>query len=103
MPRPISSGSNEKINQLPTGINKAAITPIGPMTRQLICLWTPGMSCAVTMISIMITIATVSRGPNNNTNIGAINMPEPTPAKPRIRPAATLIVMAIANAVSKSG
>ena len=95
MNRASRSGSSDTRIQLPAGMKTAAATPIGAIAFQRISWWTPGRSWAVTTISMRMMMATVWTGPNRIAKNGAISMPDPTPANPRISPAATAMPIAI--------
>ena len=77
----------------------AAASPISPMVRHWISPYTVGNSWAVATISMRMIMPTVCTGPNMCTKNGAISMPEPTPANPRISPAQA----AMTNAMMSSG
>ena len=63
---------------------------LGNGSSHSILAYTVGSNWTVTMSSIMMIIATVSRGPKIIAIIGAMSIPDPTPTNPRIKPAATV-------------
>ncbi len=99
IPRAIRSASTVTSSQVPTGMNTAAAAPMGTITRHSMSLCTDGSSWAVTTTSMRTIMTTVSSGPNRMANTGAISIPEPTPTKPRMKPATMATQTATRNPV----
>ena len=87
-------------SQTPIGMAMQAAMLIGVSVCQSASLRTCGKSCSDTTSSMAVTVTTMSAEPNRIAKIGAINMAEPNPAKPRISPAISVTPRAVQSPMS---